>query len=330
MITWAPADDEPLGTTSVGAPLHTGEHMRIRATVAAVSGALALSAAVAPLAQADDSRQPVQRSAASEAAHAATGKSVYAAAAEGEPYLLNATFSNVKVNNGSDIKVGTTNVVKVPVSFTLTHGAEVDIHADDFFAGVELYRGTSFDDVIWWFDSNDATCTDTSATAASCKATVEIDPFFLLNEDAGSWKAAAFAVAFNGEDPEDPQNLDNIGVAVKDKTNSFKLQRYSKLTVNASPEPVKKGKTITVTGKLTRASWNDGKYVGIPSGQKVELQFRKKSSSSYSTIKTIKTTSGGALKTTVTASQDGYFRYVYRGITSTAKAVATGDFVDVK
>ncbi|WAZ22479.1 hypothetical protein STRCI_003734 [Streptomyces cinnabarinus] len=303
--------------------------MRIRATVAAVSGALVLSAVAAPLAQADDSRQPVELSAASEAAHAATGKSAYATAEEGLPYALDATFSNVKVGTGGNIKVGTTNIVKVPVSFTLTHGADVDIHAADFFAGVELYRGASFEESIWWYDSNDATCTDTSATAASCKATVEIDPYTLLNEDAGAWKAAAFAVAFNGEDPENPV-LDNVGVAVKDYTNSFNLQRYSKLTVNASPEPVKKGKTITVSGKLTRASWDSNTYVGMPSGQSVTLQFRKKGTTTYSNVKGIKTLTGGALKTTVTASTDGYYRFVYKGITSTAPVNATGDFIDVQ
>ncbi|MFE6333253.1 hypothetical protein ACFVOK_08535 [Streptomyces sp. NPDC057798] len=303
--------------------------MRIRATVAAVTGALALSALAVPSAQADDSRVPAESSAASEAARAATGKSAYAAAVDGEPYALDATFSGVKINNGSNIKVGTTNLVNVPVSFTLTHGADVDIHAEDFFAAVELYRGTSFEDPDWWFDSNDATCTDTSATVASCKATVEIDPYLLLNEDAGAWKAAAFAVAFNGEDPENPV-LDNVGVAVQDPTNAYNLQRYAKLTVNASPEPVKKGKTITVTGKLTRASWDSNTYVGMPSGQSVTLQFRKKGTTTYSNVKGIKTTTGGALKTTVTASTDGYYRYVYKGITSTAPATATGDFIDVQ
>ena len=40
------------------------------------------------------------------------------------------------------------------------------------------------------------------------------------------------------------------------------IQRYSKLSVNASPEPVAKGKTITVTGKLTRANWETHDYRG--------------------------------------------------------------------
>ncbi|AXE86756.1 hypothetical protein [Streptomyces sp. Go-475] len=302
--------------------------MRIRATVAAVTGALALSALAVPAAQAAEPKVPADIAAASEVVHADSGRSAFAAAADGTPYALDATFSSVKVNNGKNIAVGTTNLVKVPVSFKLTHGADVDIHAADFFAGVELYRGASFEESVFFFDSNDASCTDSSATVANCKATVEIDPFALLNEDAGSWKAAGFAVAFNGEDPENP-NLDNVGVAVTDPTNSFKLQRYSKLTVNASPEPVKKGKTITVTGKLSRANWDDNKYHGY-TNQSVKLQFRKKGSDTYTTVKTIKSNSTGELKTTVKASTDGYFRYSFAGTTTTPAVNAAGDFVDVR
>ncbi|MFB7932706.1 MULTISPECIES: hypothetical protein [Streptomyces] len=302
--------------------------MRIRATVAAVTGALALSAFAVPAAQAAEPKVPADIAAASEVVHADSGRSAFAGAVEGEPYALNATFSSVKVNNGKNISVGTTNLVKVPVSFKLTHGADVDIHADDFFAGIELYRGASFEESAFFFDSNDASCTDSSATVANCKATVEIDPFALLNEDAGSWKAAGFAVAFNGENPDEP-NLDKVGVAVTDPTNSFKLQRFSKLTVNASPEPVKKGKTITVTGKLSRANWDDNKYHGY-TNQSVKLQFRKKNSDTYTTVKTIKSNSTGELKTTVKASVDGYFRYSFAGTTTTPAVNAAGDFVDVQ
>jgi hypothetical protein len=297
--------------------------MRIRATVAAVSGALALSAFAVPAAQAADQKVPADVAGALEAAHSA--KSGLRA---GTPYQLDASFSNVKINNGKNIAVGTTNVVKVPVSFTLTHAADVDIHAADFVSAVDLYRGASFNDVIFDIVSDPATCTDTSATVATCKAIVPIDPVALMNDDAGSWKAAAFAVAYNGENPDNP-NLDKVGVAVKDPAGSFKLQRFSKLTVNASPEPVKKGKTITITGKLSRANWDDSKYHGYV-GQPVKLQFRKKGSDTYTTVKTINTNSTGNLKTTVKATVDGYFRYSFAGTTTTPAVNATGDFVDVQ
>jgi single-stranded DNA-binding protein len=107
------------------------------------------------------------------------------------------------------------------------------------------------------------------------------------------------------------------------------VQRYSKLTVNASPEPVKKGKTVTVTGKLSRANWEDNEYHGY-TNQSVKLQFRKKNSSTYTTVKTIKSNSTGNLKTTVTASTDGYYRYSFAGTATTPAVNAAGDFVDVQ
>ncbi|WP_324783438.1 DUF5707 domain-containing protein [Streptomyces sp. H51] len=303
--------------------------MRIRATTAAVSGALALSALAAPAALAADApKVPAGVAAASKTAHSTSGKSAFSAAAAGTPYVLDASFSNVKVNKGKNVVVGISSVVKVPVSFTLTHAVDVNIHAADFVSAIELYRGTSFKDPIWFFDSDNAACTDTSATTASCTATVEVDPADLLNEDAGSWKAAGFAVAFNGEDQENP-NLDNVGVAVTDPVAAFKLQRFSKLTVNASPEPVKKGKTITVTGSLTRANWDATKYSGY-ANQYVKLQYRKKTSSTYTTLKTIKSSSTGYLKTTTTATADGYYRYSFAGTTTTPAVSATGDYIDVQ
>lgn len=92
---------------------------------------------------------------------------------------------------------------------------------------------------------------------------------------------------------------------------------------------MKKGKTITVTGKLARANWETYKYQGYV-GQPVKLQFRKKNSNTYTTVKTLKTNSTGNLTTTVKAVEDGYWRYNFAGTTTTPAAIATGDFVDVK
>ncbi|MFJ5841151.1 hypothetical protein ACIQGO_31130 [Streptomyces shenzhenensis] len=311
--------------------------MRIRATVAAVTGALALSALAVPAAHAvggsSYDRDAVVKAA--QAAHrAAAGKSAFSTAGAqdtGVPYALDLSFSNVKINSGKPIVVGTTNKVRVPVSYTVTHAADIDLNASDFVLDVEIYRGSYTDPKNILIGDDWPTCVDSSATKATCKGTIDVYPDFeLTNADATSWKAIGYALDFNDQDPtSDDIDLSKVGYAEQDALATTKLQRYSKLTVDASPEPVKKGKTLTVTGKLSRASWDDGKYHGY-AGQSVKLQFRKKSSSTYTTLKTIKTNSTGNLKTTTKATVDGYYRYSFAGTSTTPAVNAAGDFVDVK
>ncbi|MFJ4692910.1 hypothetical protein [Streptomyces sp. NPDC088766] len=289
--------------------------MRIRATVAAVSGALALSALAVPAAQADDSSYRESAAAAFAAAHGASGKSAFTTAVDGD---LNVSFSNFKI--ATAVKVGTTNHVATTVTYKLTHGAEVDIHAEDFATGPYIYKGAFADPDNILFGYYAATCTDTSATTATCKGNIDIYPADgeLLNSDAGSWKGGALALNYTTDDYADQGGL-----------GSTLVQRNSKLTVNASPEPVVKGRTITVTGKLSRANWEDNLYHGY-STQPVKLQFRKKGSSTYTTVKTINTSTTGTLKTTVKATADGYFRYSFAGTSTTPAVSAAGDFVDVR
>ncbi|WP_369037404.1 MULTISPECIES: hypothetical protein [Streptomyces] len=308
--------------------------MRIRATVAAVSGALALSALAVPAAQADGSVSRADVAKVREAGQAGSGKSAFSAsaAAVAEPYVLDASFSNIKVNNGRSIVAGISGKLTVPITYTLTHGADVDIAAEDFFTDVELYYGTTYADSEFGLFGDDwASCKAVSATVANCTQSIVISPSEdLFNETAGKWKAYAYAVAFNGQDfGSDDFDVTKVGYVEKDGLAGPNLLRHSRLTANATPEPVKKGKTITVTGKLTRANWDAGNYTGYAS-QPVKLQFRKNGTSTYTTLKTIKTTTTGDLKTTVKANVDGYFRYVFAGTATTAALGSATDFIDVK
>ncbi|WP_411084843.1 hypothetical protein [Streptomyces sp. 061-3] len=309
--------------------------MRIRATVAAVTGALALSALVVPsAAHAADAHHSVLADVV-RAAHAASGTKAGArsvGAAETAEAPLDLTFSKLSVNGGKPIVVGTTNTKTVPTTFTVTHAADVDIFADDFMLDVELYRGSFDDPTNILFGDVAPTCTTVSSTVATCKGQIDVWPQidFIGNADATTWKAVGFAADFNGQDPSDPDfDPSQIGFAEQDGLGTTKLQRFSKLTVNAAPEPVKKGRTITVTGKLTRANWDDFAYHGY-TVQPVKLQFRKKTSTAYTTVKTIKSSSTGALKTTVTASVDGYWRYSFAGTSTTPAVTSTSDYVDVQ
>ncbi|MFD5162520.1 hypothetical protein ACFWMJ_31395 [Streptomyces hawaiiensis] len=284
--------------------------MHIRATVAAVVGALALSALVVPAAQAADAPSGKQAFS-SASADADTGTTAS---------TLDVTFSNVKVNSGKNIVVGTTNVVSVPVTFTVTHAADLDTSSDNFATGPLIYHGSSLDAADNVLISDDpATCTAASSTVLNCKGVISIRPADgdLFNSDAGTWGAGALAVT--SDDAEKTQG--GLGTT--------KVQRYSKLTVNAGPEPVSKGKTITSTGKLSRANWEDNAYHGY-TGQPVKLQFRKAGTSTYTTVKTVTSDQYGNLKATATAQYDGYWRFSFAGTTTTPAVNATGDYVDVR
>ncbi|MGW0631905.1 hypothetical protein [Streptomyces sp. NPDC002758] len=262
--------------------------MRIRATVAAVSGALALSALAVP------------------AAHAATAAAAPAV-----------TFSNMKVNNGKAATEGATTTLKLPVTYTVTHAAGLDLSTIQ--NGPLIYRGTSPQDYTAEIISDDpGTCTTASTTTLNCKATITVPASELYNSDAGTWKSGGVAV-----------DTKTGGQKWQGDLGTIAIRRQAKLTTDATPEPVKKGGTITVSGKLTRANWESGTYVAL-GGQSVKLQFRKNGTTTYTTLKTITSSSTGALKTTVTASVDGYYRYSFAGIATTSSVSATGDFVDVQ
>jgi hypothetical protein len=107
------------------------------------------------------------------------------------------------------------------------------------------------------------------------------------------------------------------------------IKFHSKLTTDATPEPVRKGATITVKGTLTRANWNTNKYGGYVNAP-VTLQFKKKGATTFTTVKTVKAGAAGALKTTVKASVDGTYRFAFAGSATTAPINAVGDVIDVK
>ncbi|MEV5607941.1 hypothetical protein [Streptomyces sp. NPDC052225] len=316
--------------------------MRIRAIAAAasLSGALALTALAVPGAQAADSATPTTQQARDFAKQHAAGATsakarTFAADATGEPYAIDATFSNVKVNGGKPIVAGTTSVVHAPVTYTLTHPADVDVTSPEVLTDVDIYWVNSdASDGNVLFDAEYASCTPVTDTTATCTQSIDIDPSVeLYNVDAGkAWKAEGSLIDTNGVDITD-ENADfsQVGFAYQDALASTTLQRRSTLTVNASPEPVYKGRTITVTGYLKRANWDTGAYAGYTK-QGVKLQFRKKGTTSYPStyLKTATSSSTGYLKTTYTASSDGYWRYNFLGTSTTPAVKASGDYVDVR
>ncbi|MFD9461511.1 hypothetical protein [Streptomyces sp. NPDC060027] len=246
------------------------------------------------------------------------------------------TFSKVVVNGGKPIVVGTTNVVNVPVTYTLTRPSDIVLDNETKAAGIALYRGSLSRIANELGNDKKPTCTTTATTATtlteSCTETIALDPYGSLYEaaDATTWHAAGYYGRIaSDEDDSDGHVSVNYADDMWGPLASVQIKRAAKLTVNAGPEPVTKGKTLTVTGGLTRANWYSSEYAGY-TGQPVALQFKAKGASAYTTVKTVTSGTSGALKTTVKASADGTYRFSFAGTSTTGAKAATGDYVDVK
>ncbi|WP_351230152.1 calcium-binding protein [Streptomyces sp. NPDC002133] len=229
------------------------------------------------------------------------------------------TITKVVVNGGKNIVVSPTTATNFTATVTASDPSGV------IETGLTLWYGSgSYNDAKGWIaSSGERKCIASSSTTTTCTIPFQViaNPRALVNEVtnslAGTWHVSASAFSRNRVQ------------TVNESFTTVKVQRASQLTVNATPEPVKKDATITVTGKLSRANWDTHKYAGYAS-QPVKLQFRAKSSGTYTTVKTITTSSAGTLSTTVKAMADGYYRYSFAGTSTTPAANATGDFVDVQ
>ncbi|CAM5700245.1 Calcium-binding protein OS=Streptomyces microflavus OX=1919 GN=Smic_45530 PE=4 SV=1 [Streptomyces microflavus] len=112
-------------------------------------------------------------------------------------------------------------------------------------------------------NAKSVSCAASSATLSHCKGTITLDPALMINSTRPRGASGCSAIANDGTG-RGPQ-LARLGQG----------PALPKLTVNASPEPVKKGKTLTVTGKLTRANWDSATYKGYAT-QPVKLQFERR------------------------------------------------------
>ncbi|MFD4652360.1 calcium-binding protein [Streptomyces sp. NPDC058441] len=236
---------------------------------------------------------------------------VLAPAAQADSHKGDTTFTSVTFSK-TTVNVGVSAAQSLTVVATAKDGSGI--------RGIYGGKLVSPDARIAFPDS--ASCTRPSSTTMKCtwKYTLDAndtdDYADLKNSNAGTWHLDAEA------NDHDFYTLDT--------SKSVKVKRYAKLTATqASPEPVVKGRTLTVTGTLTRANWNTNVYAGY-SAQRVALQFKKSGASTYSTVKTVTTDSTGKLKTTVTANSAGTWRWKFAGTSTTSAVTATGDSAALK
>ncbi|NJP73909.1 calcium-binding protein [Streptomyces sp. C1-2] len=239
-------------------------------------------------------------------------------AAQADDYSGDIKITKVVVNGGKDIVLGTTEVKTFTIAVTAADDSGIEVgNTFPIMGRTPLPNGDYYGLVIP--DDIAGTCVDQSATTTTCTWVLTMNPRIDTqdNTTAGTWTVSAHALANDGD------------YLAKDSAAKAKVLRNSRLTVNATPEPVKKNKTITVKGALTRANWETYTYAGYTK-QPVKLQFKKKGTSSYKTLETVTTDSKGNLKTTTKATADGYFRYSFAGTSTTPAVTSTADYVDVK
>lgn len=96
---------------------------------------------------------------------------------------------------------------------------------------------------------------------------------------------------------------------------------------NATPEPVRKGRPISLQGRLLVVNWDAHRYVGYVK-RLVSVEFRTPTGS-YTQVATAATDATGWVRTTVPASRTGVWRLRYGGSTVAGPAAAVGDSVQV-
>ncbi len=122
--------------------------------------------------------------------------------------------------------------------------------------------------------------------------------------------------------------LDDDDTRTDTLATSFSLLRRTTwgTTFNASPEPRRKGQNLNITGQISRANWDTGKYEKF--GVYVKLQFRGENEESYHSVRTV-WDNGASASTTIKAVRSGYLRYYFPGDALHAPSASRADYVKV-
>ncbi|WP_435599097.1 HtaA domain-containing protein [Streptomyces anulatus] len=152
--------------------------------------------------------------------------------------------------------------------------------------------------------SRATTVTTSSKGVASASVTAVKD---------GTWRARYAGTA---DRAAAVSSSDNVDVKLRTAVSGF----------NASPEPVRKGRTITVKGTLRSL---DGTWKNA-SGQSVIFLFKADGSSKWSKLATVRTNGKGVFSKGFTAKKDGTWKAQFKATSSRLGTIGSGDRVDVR
>ncbi|MFJ7087625.1 HtaA domain-containing protein [Streptomyces griseus] len=201
--------------------------------------------------------------------------------------------------NASPEPVGKGSKLKV-VATLQTAGATDDVWRPQAKAPV-LIEFRSKGGKTW---SRTTTVTTNSKGVASASVTAVKD---------GTWRARYAGTA---DRAAAVSSLDSVDVKLRTAVSGF----------NASPEPVRKGRTITVKGTLRSL---DGTWKNT-SGQSVSILFKADGSSKWSKLATVKTNSKGVFSKGFTAKKDGTWKAQFTATSARLGTTSSGDRVDVR
>ncbi|QOV38490.1 hypothetical protein IM697_08970 [Streptomyces ferrugineus] len=225
------------------------------------------------------------------------------------------TFWNIDVNHDRDYTVGVEAARKRVFSVSATVSDPSGVQSVSY----ELWHGedrANADGVM----VGSSHCVKMNETTSFCEALVTADPNVNLRSNAlaGVWTISPVATDGDG----------NVTRGEGAYLARIKRQTYMSQTV-ATPQPVKKGKDLTVKARMTVASWETRTNVPLI-GHQVLLQYRKGTSGAFVTLQKIKTDRNGWATATVPATADGAYRYDFATTSLTLATTGSADFVDVK
>ncbi|MEV6341895.1 hypothetical protein [Actinoplanes sp. NPDC051851] len=211
------------------------------------------------------------------------------------------TVKSVSVSPSS-LTLGTAKCASVAFSATLS-----DVLPTDGYAytgvGVDVYAPGAGDD--------DDTVASVEFAQVGSTATYKGTTKICGKSGAGKFEALVYGVLVpTTATTDDDFEMTNI------VTKTITVKRPSTLSLNASPEPVKKGKKLTAKGTLKI----DGKVL---SGASVKIYFQASGSKTWTLKGTATTSSKGVYTKKFTATKTGTWKAVYAGTATKVSASAT-------